>query len=144
MKTKAELIREAQKLRQPSEAAKAEFSDKKSRMIEKLNNLLLSTHGFEQAVPAERIEMLKDNHYNQFRFMESIYNNFNAEVFVNIIAWAFSVYQNHNFDLLYWDYLFPAVQQVYKEELSQTAFRELSPFYQWMADHKNDFIRISG
>lgn len=144
MKTQAELIKEAQTLKQPSEAAQEEFSKKKSTLIEKLNNLLLSTHGFEQAVRAERIEMLKDNHYNQFRFMESIYNNFNPEVFVNIITWAFSVYRSHNFDTMYWDFLFPAVLQVYKNTLSEKTFSELAPFYQWMADHKDDFIRISG
>jgi hypothetical protein len=140
--TKDELIAEAKKLSQPSQKASLEFTEKKIKMVELTNQLLLNSKGFEDAVSGDKVDMMKDNINNQFKFMESIYINYNPEVFVNIIAWAFHVYLSHGFDKKFWDFLFPVVLKVYHEQLSEGTYAELAGFYNWMEKHKEDFLRL--
>ncbi|MFP4469236.1 MAG: hypothetical protein ACLFPE_01050 [Bacteroidales bacterium] len=141
--TKNELIEDAGKLKQPSGEAIREFSDRKEAMIGDLNERLFATAGFNHIITPELHDMLRDNHQNQFRFMESVFGAYNAEVFVNTVLWVFSVYRSHGFDTRYWDQLLPAVLNVYESHLSRQTYAELAPFYRWLNAKKHEFISMT-
>lgn len=138
-----DLIEDAKSLKQPSQETLMEFTDKKEMMIRDLNDLLFSSPGFESIVAKDLHDMLRDNHQNQFKFMESVYSAYNADVFVNTVLWVFSTYRSHGFNLEYWDRLFPAVLKIYEKHLTGQAFAELAPFYRWLNAKKHVFIQLS-
>ncbi len=140
---KEALIAAAADLKQPSQAAQEEFSQKREVMVQQLNELMLAVPGIDEIVPTEKQEMMQDNHHNQFRFMDSVYRSFSPEVLVNTMIWAFTTYRSHGFGVRYWDDLFPNILEVYRTRLSGPAYNELAPFYLWMNAHKADFLRLS-
>lgn len=138
-----QLVVDAKNLAQPTEKAYNEYSAKQNELAGILFTDLLNTEGFDDVVRTENTEMLKDNLNNQFKFMESVYLRYEPKVFVNTIAWAFNVYLSHGFDRRFWDFLFPSVLKLYRENLTFESYAQLGPFYQWMQAHKADFIALA-
>ena len=138
-----QLVADAKSLAQPTERACKEYSVKQNELAGMLVRDLFNTEGFYDLVGTKNTEMLRDNIHNQFKFMESVYLKYEPSVFVNTIAWAFNVYLNHGFEERFWDFLFPAVLDLYRNNLSPESHSQLAPFYQWMQAHKDDFIAIA-
>lgn len=97
-----DLIRSAAGLQQVSQVSASEFSAKRDRLVELLNECMLSRADLLDMVGAGNVDMMKDNHANHARFLESIINAHNPEVLVDTVLWVFRVYRSRNFSSTYW------------------------------------------
>lgn len=126
------LLNTAMQLQQPSEEAKKEFSDKLNALIELMNKHMLHRDDITQLVGAVNIEMMKDNHANHARFMESVFDNYIPEVLVDTVLWVFRAYRSRNFSSTYWAAQLNTWMKIYNEELSESTYTQIQPFYKWM------------
>lgn len=130
--TRDELIRSASRLQQVSKDAAIEFSAKRDRLVELLNEKMLSRADLMDMVGAGNVEMMKDNHANHARFLESIFNTHNPEVLVDTVLWVFRAYRSRNFSSTYWAAQLNAWIELYKKELTPGCYQEIYPYYNWM------------
>lgn len=126
------LLKTATQLQQPSAEAKKEFSKKLNALVEQMNQTMLNRTDINELVGADNIEMMKDNHANHARFMESVFDNFVPEVLVDTVLWVFRAYRSRNFSSTYWAAQLNAWMNIYSKELSENSFSEIQPFYKWM------------
>lgn len=129
---KNELIQTAKKLRQVNEKYAAEYSGKRDLLVEKLNQKMLLRPDINQLVGDNNIEMMKDNHANHARFLESVFYEYHAEVLVDTVLWVFRAYRSRNFSSIYWAAQLNAWLDVYKKNLSPQCYEEIYPYYNWM------------
>lgn len=130
--SKKNLLQTAGKLVQPSVESKDEFSQKLDGLVEKMNTLMLNRSDINQMVGEGNVEMMKDNHANHARFMESVFENYIPEVLVDTVLWVFRAYRSRNFSSTYWAAQLNTWMNLYKAELTETTFNEILPFYKWM------------
>jgi len=76
--------------------------------------------------------MMKDNHANHARFLESIFHEHSPEVLVDTIIWVFRAYRSRNFSSTYWAAQLNTWIEIHKRELSPECFNEIYPYYKWM------------
>ena len=126
------LLKTAAQLRQPSAEAKKEFSKKLNALVEQMNQTMLNRADIHELVGANNIDMMKDNHANHARFMESVFDNFIPEVLVDSVLWVFRAYRSRNFSSTYWSAQLNTWINIYSKELSENTFNEILPFYKWM------------
>ena len=130
--TKDYLLQTAQELKQPSQEAKNEFSDKLNSLVEKMNQAMLNRPDIKELVGEINIEMMKDNHANHCRFMESLFEKYFPEVLVDTVLWVFRAYRSRNFSSTYWAAQLNTWMAIYGSELSENTRHEIIPFYKWM------------
>jgi len=78
------------------------------------------------------VNMMKDNHANHARFMESIFVQHSSEILVDTVLWVFRAYRSRNFSSTYWAAQLNAWIELYKKELSAECYQEIYPYYNWM------------
>jgi hypothetical protein len=130
--SKETLLGTAKELRQPESASKNEFSEKLNLLIEKMNSLMLNRPDINELVGEGNIEMMKDNHANHARFMESVFENYVPEVLVDTVLWVFRAYRSRNFSSTYWSAQLNTWMTIHKNELSENTYTQILPFYKWM------------
>lgn len=130
--TKEELLRSATKLKQPGKKASGEFSNLLEALVENMNSYMAARKDIKELVGENNLDMMKDNHANHARFMESVFINFQPEVLVDTVLWVFRAYRSRNFSSTYWAAQLNGWITIYKEQLSDECFREIVPFYKWM------------
>jgi hypothetical protein len=126
------LLGTAKKLRQPESTSKKEFSDKLDLMVDNMNEIMLSRSDIKGLVGEDNLEMMKDNHANHARFMESVFENYVPEVLVDTVLWVFRAYRSRNFNSTYWSAQLNTWMKIYKKELSENTYVQILPFYKWM------------
>lgn len=129
---KETLLLTAQKLVQPGEKAAREFSDKLEILITSMNTTMLDRNDIKEMVGENNIQMMKDNHANHARFMESVFNVYVPEVLVDTVLWVFRAYRSRNFSSTYWSAQLNTWLEVYKVHLTDSTYAEILPFYKWM------------
>lgn len=127
-----ELVLSAAGLQQVSRTSAAEFSAKRDHLVELLNEKMLSRADLLDMVGAGNVDMMKDNHANHARFLESIFNAHNPEVLVDTVLWVFRAYRSRNFSSTYWAAQLNAWIELYKQELTPACYQEIYPYYNWM------------
>ena len=130
--TKEILLKSANALIQPTKEATDEFSQKLISLVEKMNETMLSRTDIKSLVGEGNIEMMKDNHANHARFMESVFENYIPEVLVDTVLWVFRAYRSRNFSSTYWAAQLNAWMTIYEKELSAESKQQILPFYKWM------------
>jgi hypothetical protein len=130
--TKETLLKSASELKQPTKKAKEEFSTKMNTLVAKMNEIMLDRADIKNLVGDDNIEMMKDNHANHARFMDSIFANYEPEVLVDTVLWVFRAYRSRNFTSTYWAAQLNAWMTMYKNELSEDCQKEILPYYNWM------------
>jgi hypothetical protein len=130
--TKADLLKTAQELKQVTEEMAHEFSSKKDLLVELMNKKMLDRKDIVEMVGENNIEMMKDNHANHARFLESIFYSFNPDVLVDTVLWVFRAYRSRNFSSTYWAAQLNTWVNIYKENLSEDCFNAVYPYYNWM------------
>jgi hypothetical protein len=130
--TKETLLKSASELKQPTKKAKEEFSTKMNTLVAKMNEIMLDRADIKNLVGDDNIEMMKDNHANHARFMDSIFVNYEPEVLVDTVLWVFRAYRSRNFTSTYWAAQLNAWMTMYKNELSEDCQKEILPYYNWM------------
>ncbi len=129
---KEQLLKTAAQLQQVSEKAANEFTEKRESLVSLMNTRMEQRMDIIQIVGEDNLLMMKDNHANHARFLESIFINHVPEVLVDTILWVFRAYQSRGFDSTYWSAQLNSWLQIYKNELSKECYREISPYYHWM------------
>lgn len=126
------LLSTAKKLKQPDSTSKNEFSDKLNFLVENMNEMMLNRSDIKGLVGEDNLEMMKDNHANHARFMESVFENYVPEVLVDTVLWVFRAYRSRNFNSTYWSAQLNTWIRIYRKELSENTYAQILPFYKWM------------
>ena len=126
------LIQSAGALKQVTSSSAAEFGAKRETLVARMNLVMNSRPDLIQLVGANNVEMMKDNHANHARFIESIFVNHSPEVLVDTVLWVFRAYRSRNFSSTYWAAQLNTWIEIYKKELSPECFSEVYPYYNWM------------
>ena len=137
------LLETASKLQPVNAKAAGEYQEKSPEMVSKLNTLLEKRQDIEKLVGKANREMMKDNHSNHARFIATMLKNYNANVFVETVLWVFNAYQHHGFSSNYWAAQLNTWISILKSELSDEAYREIFPYYEWMQTHIPILVKVS-
>lgn len=130
--TKSELLISAQKLEQVSQEMADEFSSKRDLLVNLMNTKMLERQDIKEMVGENNVNMMKDNHANHARFLESIFLNHNPEVLLDTVLWVFRAYRSRNFSSTYWAAQLNTWLEIYKENLSDACYQAVYPYYNWM------------
>lgn len=101
-------------------------------LVDNMNNYMLKRPDINDLVGEGNLEMMKDNHSNHARFMESVFINYEPEILVDTVLWVFRAYRSRNFSSTYWAAQLNAWMNIYKTELSEKTYTEILPFYKWL------------
>lgn len=126
------LIQSAGALKQVTPSSATEFGAKREILVARMNLVMGNRPDLIQLVGADNVEMMKDNHANHARFIESIFVNHSPEVLVDTVLWVFRAYRSRNFSSTYWAAQLNTWIEIYKKELSPECFSEVYPYYNWM------------
>jgi hypothetical protein len=137
---KSDLIKSAEKLQLPSQAASNEFEEKRELLAAEMNRLMTSRDDLVQLVGEGNIPMMKDNHRNHARFMAAVFLDSEPEVLVETVLWVFRAYRSHGFKLTYWPAQLDNWVELFKTHLSAETFNEIYPFYNWMIVNQAVFV----
>lgn len=129
---KSHLLKTAEQLQQVSEQSASEFSSKRDHLIDLMNQKMLARSDLISMVGEGNVEMMKDNHANHARFLESIFKLQQAGVLVDTVLWVFRAYRSRNFASTYWAAQLNTWIEIYRKELSPECFTEIYPYYNWM------------
>lgn len=137
---KTDLIRTASKLKQPAAEATIEFEGCRESLSSEMNRLMASRSDINQLIGIENIQMMEDNHRNHLRFMAAIFLDYQPEVLVETVLWVFRAYRSHGFQLTYWPAQLDQWVELFRNHLSDTTFKEIYPFYNWMIINQPLFV----
>jgi hypothetical protein len=112
-------------------------------LIAGINQRMLSTKEMQGLIDSGNKEKILINHTNHVRFMESIMQNFDPQVFVTTILWVYKTYRKHNFPDDYWKYAYPVYEKCLYECLEPTHAEEISVFYSWLKKNHRNFLEAS-
>lgn len=130
--TKSDLLQTAQVLNQVSEELADEYSSKRDVLVELMNKKMLERLDIKELVGENNSDMMKDNHANHARFLESVFYSYSPEVMVDTVLWVFRTYRTRNFSSIYWAAQINSWIEIYKENLSDKCFHAIFPYYKWM------------
>lgn len=132
MMTKEALIKTANELNQVQQEYLTEYNKKRDLLIETMNQRMLARPDIEKIVGTDNLSMMKDNHANHARFMESVFRNHSPEVLVDTILWVFRAYMSRGFTSTYWAAQLNFWMEIYKETLTNDCYQAIYPYYEWM------------
>lgn len=138
-----DLIETAEKLKQVDEIMVQEYEAKRDNLVGLVNQKMLARPDILEMVGTNNLEMMKDNHANHARFMESVFSNHSPETLVDTILWVFRAYRSRKFASTYWAAQLNAWIEIYKTELSEECFSAIYPFYNWMQINIPNFVKLS-
>jgi len=122
-----DLIKTAGNLKQVSEKSASEYSFKRNGLVDLMNKKMESREDLPDMVGIGNIDMMKDNHANHARFLESIFIQYSPEVLVDTVLWVFRAYRSRNFRSTYWSAQLNSWIEILEKELSKNVFRRYIP-----------------
>jgi hypothetical protein len=140
---KALLLQTAGQLTQVQEKTASEYSRKMDQLVAQMNAKILVRKDIKELVGENNLDMMKDNHANHARFMNSMFMHYNPEVIVETVLWVFRAYRSHGFTTNYWAAQLNIWIELMKNELSKEAYAEIFPYYQWMQINIPLFVKLS-
>lgn len=126
------LLESARRLKQPSGQSAEEFGSKREHLVDLQNLKMERRADLTEMIGADNVEMMRDNHANHARFLESIFNHHNPEVLVDTVLWVFRAYRSRSFSSTYWAAQLNSWIEIFKTELSPDCYNEIYPYYNWM------------
>lgn len=130
--TKADLLKTAKEIKQVDKELADEFSKKRDVLVGLMNDKMMERLDLKDMVGENNIEMMKDNHANHGRFLESLFYSYEPEVFVDTVLWVFRAYRSRSFSSTYWAAQLNTWVEIYKEQLTDQCFKAIYPYYKWM------------
>lgn len=140
---KSKLINTAKQLKQVEKFAYDEFEKNSELLLSKINDKMLNRKDLHSLIGSENIDMMKDNHANHLRFIASVFNSYNPEVLVDTVLWVFRAYQTHGFSSNYWAAQLNSWIFILNDTLSNEAFNQIYPYYEWMQINIPQFTDLS-
>ncbi len=138
-----ELILSAKKLQQVSEKSAVEYGSKRDKLVVLMNLKMENRDDLLQMVGVGNEQMMRDNHANHARFLESIFNQHAPEVLVDTVLWVFRAYRSRNFGSTYWAAQLNTWIEIYKTELTKECYTEVYPYYNWMQINIPTFNKLA-
>jgi hypothetical protein len=138
-----DLFNSARKLQQVSEKSSAEYGSKREHLVDVMNKKMEKRADLIEMVGADNVEMMKDNHANHARFLESIFNQHAPEMLTDTVLWVFRAYRSRNFGSTYWAAQLNTWIEIYKTELSPECYKEVYPYYNWMQINIPTFNKLA-
>jgi len=129
---KTKLLESAASLPKVEEKYSEEYTVKLQELVTIMNTKMENRDDILAMVGKSNLHMMKDNHSNHARFMESIFYNFDAETLVDTVLWVFRAYIARDFSSTYWSAQLNTWIELYKEKLSPECFNAIYPYYNWM------------
>ncbi len=129
---RTDLIKTAIKLKQVDAKYAKEFSTKMEVLVGKMNTVMEARPDLAEMVGKNNVAMMKDNHANHARFLESIFYQHSPEILVDTVLWVFRAYIARNFSSTYWAAQLNTWLVIYKKELSKECYEAIYPYYNWM------------
>lgn len=130
--TKENLLKSAQEIKQVTKELAEEYSSKRDSLVEQMNKKMIERLDIKELVGENNIDMMKDNHANHARFLESIFYDYSPDVLVDTVLWVFRAYRSRNFSSTYWAAQLNSWLEIYKENLSDDCYNAVFPYYKWM------------
>lgn len=140
---KDKLIQTAGKLSVPSNETVNQFASQREALVSQCNKLFLKRSDIHQLVGEKNIDMAKDNNHNFSRFMESMFSDYDPEIFVETVLWVFRAYRSHGFKTTYWPANLNIWIDTLKDQLDQTDFDQVYPFYNWLIINIPAFVKLT-
>ena len=141
---KAKLTALAGKLVQPSPEAAEEYAAKHAELILTMNQRMEARDDILDIIGGEdNLDMMRDNHVNHANFMTSLFRNYNAATYANIVVWVYNTYMEHGFTFDYWKAQLPTWLELYKESFSDKTYNEIEPFYLWILTNHEAIIELA-
>ncbi len=137
------LIQTAQKLQLVDKKSATEFTEKKDVLVAIMNKKMEARPDVIEMVGKNNVEMMKDNHANHARFMESIFYQHSPEILVDTVIWVFKAYRSRNFNSTYWAAQLNTWIEIYKVELSPDCYKAIYPYYNWLQINIPHFNKLS-
>ena len=138
-----DLINSAKKLQQVGVKATEEYGAKTELLVSLMNRKMESRPDLLDLVGVNNVEMMKDNHANHIRFMESIFHHHSPEVLTDTVLWVFRAYRSRNFSSTYWAAQLNTWIEILKKEISPESFHEIYPYYNWMQINIPTFNKLA-
>lgn len=126
----------------PSEAAE-EYGRKAAKMAGAVTERMLARPDLEALIGKNNSEMMKDNHANHARFIESVLRNFDAVTLTDTVLWVFRAYRSHGFHDNYWAAQLNLWHAVLKENMSEESLKAVLPIYNWMQVNIPSFTALA-
>lgn len=139
-----DLIETAGKLVQVNATMAKEYGAKRDLLVDIMNKKMAARTDIKEMIGELNIDMMKDNHANHARFMESIFIQHSPETIVDTILWVFRAYQSRNFSSTYWAAQLNTWIDILKKELSPECYAAVFPYYNWMQINIPNFVKLSG
>ncbi|AQQ70681.1 hypothetical protein SMSP2_01038 [Limihaloglobus sulfuriphilus] len=130
--SKSDLLESAKQLRQPSEQAANEYAQKRAKLVSEVDRILISRPDLIRLIGEGNKAMMQDNHKNHALFMESMFKFYDPQVLVETVLWVFRAYRSHNFHQTYWPAQLNAWLAAMESLLSNKAYDEIVPFYNYL------------
>lgn len=143
MKLAQYLYDSAEKLKQPQKKFAKDFEKNQYKFAELLNNNMSSRKDIEKLVGKGNLDMMQDNSRNLFRFMSSMFLEYDPKVLVNTLLWVFRAYRAHGFKIIFWSANVDTIAEILSKELSEEAKKEILPFFDWIIINIPKFVDIT-
>lgn len=138
-----ELFNTASNLKQVSTNSASEYSSKREFLVGLVNKKMEARPDLIEMVGIGNAEMMKDNHANHARFLESLFIHYSPDVLTDTVIWVFRAYRSRNFSSTYWAAQLNTWIDIYKKELSPQCFWEIYPYYNWMQINIPSFNKLA-
>lgn len=137
------ILNKAQKLSNVSKETLEELQKLEGILLSEINNRMLDRDDLSDMIGNKNTEMMKDNHANHLKFMKSMFLEFQAVTFVNTIIWVFRAYRSRGFKTTYWSSQLNTWLDIFQDKLSDKAFNDIFPFYEFIIVHIPEFVALS-
>ncbi len=141
--TKEQLLETAREIPKVSSEALDEYAARREQMVGMMNETMLARPDVSDLVGENNLDIMKDNHANHARFVESILRKPDADTLVETCLWVFRAYRSRGFHSNYWSAQLNNWVAIVKETLNPSAAEEVYPLYHWFVVHIPDFTALS-
>ncbi len=138
-----ELVQSAARLGGATPEALAEFAAKREAIVAAVNARLLDRTDLSALVGPDNLDLMKDNHANHARFIESILSEYHPATLVDTILWVLRAYRVRGFQTAYWPVQLNAWAEVLEQSLSAPTFETIRPLYEWMIVNTPHFAALT-
>lgn len=138
-----QLMKTAKELNFSNMEAIQEYAEKREHLVAKVNQIMLGRQDIFELINEKHVDMMKDNHSNHARFVETILRHYNPEVLIETVLWVFRTYRSRGFHPSYWPAQLNTWVAVLKDSVSPKTFQAIYPLYNWFIVNIPAFTAIS-
>lgn len=142
MKDIDDLIESASRLPMPDGVADNGRRASHTELADRLDELMLAEPGIDVMVPPGKRSMMRENHRNLTRYMDTNLELFEPRNFVGTVIWAMKTYRSHGFAVAYWQAMLPHLLGLL-EATSTPRSEHVTTYYRWILDNLDTLAALS-